>query len=107
MGGDLCLENLRGRIAIYAFNCQMLVKPLPDSEEEGRGNQEAHQKYETMRYFSVSQPGQRGRRRFAVLLDLCGRKSPHEGKISPPLIRKLYHSQGHPGQKSLLWTLAP
>lgn len=34
----------------------MLVKPLPDSEEEGHDNQEAHQKYETMQCFAVSQP---------------------------------------------------
>lgn len=34
----------------------MLVKPLPDSEEEGHENQEAHQKYETMQCFAVSQP---------------------------------------------------
>lgn len=34
----------------------MLVKPLPDSEEEGHDNQEAHQKYEAMQCFAVSQP---------------------------------------------------
>lgn len=34
----------------------MLVKPLPDSEEEGHDNQEAPQKYETMQCFAVSQP---------------------------------------------------
>lgn len=34
----------------------MLVKPLPESEEEGHDNQEAHQKYETMQCFAVSQP---------------------------------------------------
>ena len=34
----------------------MLVKPLPDSEEEGHENQEVHQKYETMQCFAVSQP---------------------------------------------------
>jgi nuclear receptor coactivator 2 len=34
----------------------MLVKPLPDNEEEGHDNQEAHQKYETMQCFAVSQP---------------------------------------------------
>lgn len=34
----------------------MLVKPLPDPEEEGHDNQEAHQKYETMQCFAVSQP---------------------------------------------------
>lgn len=33
----------------------MLVKPLADSEE-GHDNQEAHQKYETMQCFAVSQP---------------------------------------------------
>ncbi|XP_046498219.1 nuclear receptor coactivator 2 isoform X2 [Equus quagga] len=40
----------------HTFNCRMLVKPLPDSEEEGHDNQEAHQKYETMQCFAVSQP---------------------------------------------------
>ncbi|XP_057593090.1 nuclear receptor coactivator 2 isoform X2 [Hippopotamus amphibius kiboko] len=40
----------------HTFNCRMLVKPLPDSEEEGHENQEAHQKYETMQCFAVSQP---------------------------------------------------
>ncbi|XP_036034807.1 nuclear receptor coactivator 2 [Onychomys torridus] len=40
----------------HTFNCRMLVKPLPDSEEEGHGNQEAHQKYEAMQCFAVSQP---------------------------------------------------
>lgn len=34
----------------------MLVKPLPDSEEDGHENQEAHQKYEAMQCFAVSQP---------------------------------------------------
>lgn len=34
--------------------------------------------------------------RFAVLLDLCGTKSPHEGKTSPSLIRELYHPPGPP-----------
>lgn len=34
----------------------MLVKPLPESEEEGHDHQEAHQKYETMQCFAVSQP---------------------------------------------------
>lgn len=34
----------------------MLVKPLPDSEEEGHDHQETHQKYETMQCFAVSQP---------------------------------------------------
>lgn len=33
----------------------MLVKPLADAEE-GHDNQEAHQKYETMQCFAVSQP---------------------------------------------------
>lgn len=33
----------------------MLVKPLADSEE-GHDSQEAHQKYETMQCFAVSQP---------------------------------------------------
>nr|XP_020144470.1 nuclear receptor coactivator 2 isoform X1 [Microcebus murinus]XP_020144471.1 nuclear receptor coactivator 2 isoform X1 [Microcebus murinus]XP_020144472.1 nuclear receptor coactivator 2 isoform X1 [Microcebus murinus]XP_020144473.1 nuclear receptor coactivator 2 isoform X1 [Microcebus murinus]XP_020144474.1 nuclear receptor coactivator 2 isoform X1 [Microcebus murinus]XP_020144475.1 nuclear receptor coactivator 2 isoform X1 [Microcebus murinus]XP_020144477.1 nuclear receptor coactivator 2 i len=40
----------------HTFNCRMLVKPVPDSEEEGHDNQEAHQKYETMQCFAVSQP---------------------------------------------------
>ncbi|XP_052031902.1 nuclear receptor coactivator 2 isoform X1 [Apodemus sylvaticus] len=40
----------------HTFNCRMLVKPLPDSEEEGHENQDAHQKYETMQCFAVSQP---------------------------------------------------
>ncbi|XP_073924789.1 nuclear receptor coactivator 2 isoform X4 [Castor canadensis] len=40
----------------HTFNCRMLVKPLPDNEEEGHDNQEAHQKYETMQCFAVSQP---------------------------------------------------
>ncbi|XP_042521778.1 nuclear receptor coactivator 2 isoform X3 [Dipodomys spectabilis] len=40
----------------HTFNCRMLVKPLPDSEEEGHDNQEAHQKYEIMQCFAVSQP---------------------------------------------------
>ncbi|XP_053785680.1 nuclear receptor coactivator 2 isoform X2 [Desmodus rotundus] len=40
----------------HTFNCRMLVKPLPDSEEEGHDNQEAPQKYETMQCFAVSQP---------------------------------------------------
>ncbi|XP_060056444.1 nuclear receptor coactivator 2 isoform X3 [Erinaceus europaeus] len=40
----------------HTFNCRMLVKPLPDSEEEGHDSQEAHQKYETMQCFAVSQP---------------------------------------------------
>ncbi|XP_036293007.1 nuclear receptor coactivator 2 isoform X4 [Pipistrellus kuhlii] len=40
----------------HTFNCRMLVKPLPESEEEGHDNQEAHQKYETMQCFAVSQP---------------------------------------------------
>ncbi|XP_027452403.1 nuclear receptor coactivator 2 isoform X2 [Callorhinus ursinus] len=40
----------------HTFNCRMLVKPLPDSEEEGHDNQDAHQKYETMQCFAVSQP---------------------------------------------------
>ncbi|XP_029409855.1 nuclear receptor coactivator 2 isoform X4 [Nannospalax galili] len=40
----------------HTFNCRMLVKPLPDSEEESHDNQEAHQKYETMQCFAVSQP---------------------------------------------------
>nr|XP_044998484.1 nuclear receptor coactivator 2 isoform X2 [Jaculus jaculus] len=40
----------------HTFNCRMLVKPLPDAEEEGHESQEAHQKYETMQCFAVSQP---------------------------------------------------
>ncbi|XP_041523298.1 nuclear receptor coactivator 2 isoform X3 [Microtus oregoni] len=40
----------------HTFNCRMLVKPLPDSEEDGHENQEAHQKYEAMQCFAVSQP---------------------------------------------------
>lgn len=40
----------------HTFNCRMLVKPLPDSEEEGHDRQETHQKYETMQCFAVSQP---------------------------------------------------
>ncbi|NXG45720.1 NCOA2 protein, partial [Psilopogon haemacephalus] len=39
----------------HTFNCRMLVKPLTDSEE-GHDSQEAHQKYETMQCFAVSQP---------------------------------------------------
>ncbi|KAM6349752.1 nuclear receptor coactivator 2 isoform 2-T2 [Podargus strigoides] len=39
----------------HTFNCRMLVKPLADSEE-GHDNQEAHQKYQTMQCFAVSQP---------------------------------------------------
>ncbi|XP_030409117.1 nuclear receptor coactivator 2 isoform X3 [Gopherus evgoodei] len=39
----------------HTFNCRMLVKPLTDAEE-GPDNQEAHQKYETMQCFAVSQP---------------------------------------------------
>ncbi|KAL2308308.1 hypothetical protein Nmel_001322, partial [Mimus melanotis] len=39
----------------HTFNCRMLVKPLADSDE-GHDNQEAHQKYETMQCFAVSQP---------------------------------------------------
>ncbi|XP_025056184.1 nuclear receptor coactivator 2 isoform X1 [Alligator sinensis] len=39
----------------HTFNCRMLVKPSTDSEE-GHDNQEAHQKYETMQCFAVSQP---------------------------------------------------
>ncbi|NXA46484.1 NCOA2 protein, partial [Nothocercus julius] len=39
----------------HTFNCRMLVKPLADSEE-GHDTQEAHQKYETMQCFAVSQP---------------------------------------------------
>ncbi|XP_030299978.1 nuclear receptor coactivator 2 [Calypte anna] len=39
----------------HTFNCRMLVKPVADSEE-GHDNQEAHQKYETMQCFAVSQP---------------------------------------------------
>jgi hypothetical protein len=34
--------------------------------------------------------------RFAVLLDMCGKKSPHEGKTSSSLIRKFYYSPGSP-----------
>ncbi|XP_031802138.1 nuclear receptor coactivator 2 isoform X2 [Sarcophilus harrisii] len=40
----------------HTFNCRMLVKPLTDSEEESHDSQEAHQKYETMQCFAVSQP---------------------------------------------------
>lgn len=40
----------------HTFNCRMMVKPLTDSEEESHENQEAHQKYETMQCFAVSQP---------------------------------------------------
>ncbi|CAH6777287.1 Ncoa2 [Phodopus roborovskii] len=40
----------------HTFNCRMLVKPLPDSEEEGHDSQDAHQKYEAMQCFAVSQP---------------------------------------------------
>ncbi|NXS64136.1 NCOA2 protein, partial [Brachypteracias leptosomus] len=39
----------------HTFNCRMLVKPQAESEE-GPDNQEAHQKYETMQCFAVSQP---------------------------------------------------
>ncbi|KAM4689241.1 nuclear receptor coactivator 2 [Discoglossus pictus] len=40
----------------HTFNCRMLVKPITETEEEGHDNQEAHQKYETMQCFAVSQP---------------------------------------------------
>ncbi|XP_075405704.1 nuclear receptor coactivator 2 isoform X2 [Tenrec ecaudatus] len=40
----------------HTFNCRMLVKSLPESEEEGHDSQEAHQKYETLQCFAVSQP---------------------------------------------------
>ncbi|MEE6463788.1 hypothetical protein FKM82_006049 [Ascaphus truei] len=40
----------------HTFNCRMLVKPITESEEEGHDGQEAHQKYETMQCFAVSQP---------------------------------------------------
>ncbi|XP_004637592.1 nuclear receptor coactivator 2 isoform X4 [Octodon degus] len=40
----------------HTFNCRMLVKPLPEPEEEAHDSQEAHQKYETMQCFAVSQP---------------------------------------------------
>lgn len=54
----------------------MLVKPLPDSEEEGHDNQEAHQKYETMQCFAVSQPKSikeegEGRTTLGELMSLC------------------------------------
>lgn len=56
----------------HTFNCRMLVKPLADSEE-GHDNQEAHQKYETMQCFAVSQPNSfkedgEGNYRFQFLL---------------------------------------
>ncbi|KAF5926315.1 hypothetical protein HPG69_011446 [Diceros bicornis minor] len=79
----------------HTFNCRMLVKPLPESEEEGHDNQEAHQKYETMQCFAVSQP-KSIKEEGEVLLDLCGKKSSHEGKTSPALIRKFYYSSGSP-----------
>lgn len=34
--------------------------------------------------------------RFAVLLDLCGKKSSYEGKTSSSLIRKFYYAPGSP-----------
>lgn len=34
--------------------------------------------------------------RFAVLLDLCGKESPHEGKTGSSLIRKFYYSPRSP-----------
>ncbi|XP_067836451.1 nuclear receptor coactivator 2 isoform X3 [Heptranchias perlo] len=40
----------------HTFNCRMLVKPPGETDEEGHDNQEAHQKYETMQCFAVSQP---------------------------------------------------
>uniref|UniRef100_A0A8C4RZI2 Nuclear receptor coactivator 2 n=1 Tax=Erpetoichthys calabaricus TaxID=27687 RepID=A0A8C4RZI2_ERPCA len=40
----------------HTFNCRMLVKPPSDSDEEGHDNQEAHQNYETMQCFAVSEP---------------------------------------------------
>ncbi|XP_043923092.1 nuclear receptor coactivator 2 isoform X2 [Protopterus annectens] len=40
----------------HTFICRMLVKPPVDSDEEGHDNQEAHQKYENMQCFAVSQP---------------------------------------------------
>lgn len=52
------------------------MKPLPDSEEEGHDNQEAHQKYETMQCFAVSQPKSikeegEGRTTLGKLMSLC------------------------------------
>ncbi|KAK1172764.1 nuclear receptor coactivator 2-like isoform X1 [Acipenser oxyrinchus oxyrinchus] len=40
----------------HTFNCRMLVKPPSDSDEEGHDSQEAHQNYETMQCFAVSEP---------------------------------------------------
>ncbi|MGH0147931.1 UNVERIFIED_CONTAM: hypothetical protein FKN15_031595 [Acipenser sinensis] len=40
----------------HMFNCRMLVKPPSDSDEEGHDSQEAHQNYETMQCFAVSEP---------------------------------------------------
>ncbi|XP_029447306.1 LOW QUALITY PROTEIN: nuclear receptor coactivator 2 [Rhinatrema bivittatum] len=40
----------------HTFNCRMLVKPIMNSDEDGHDNPEAHQKYESMQCFAVSQP---------------------------------------------------
>ncbi|MGH0123942.1 UNVERIFIED_CONTAM: hypothetical protein FKN15_015536 [Acipenser sinensis] len=40
----------------HTFNCRMLVKPPSDSDEDGHDSQEAHQNYETMQCFAVSEP---------------------------------------------------
>nr|XP_033789231.1 nuclear receptor coactivator 2 isoform X2 [Geotrypetes seraphini] len=40
----------------HTFNCRMLVKPMMNTDDEVLDNQEAHQKYESMQCFAVSQP---------------------------------------------------
>ncbi|KAJ7399638.1 Nuclear receptor coactivator 2 [Pitangus sulphuratus] len=83
----------------HTFNCRMLVKPLADSEE-GHDNQEAHQKYETMQCFAVSQPNS-FKEDGEVLLDLCCKKSAtNEGEITSSFIRELYYTPGFTRQNN-------